>query len=292
MAVTSCTFHVRELPKRAIFSAPADAVYINSYLIATDDPTDDQYTVAAQATSAAPDPLPAVGAQFDTDANSFVKRIELTQTRENAQHWIAIVTYEPREPGEEFDANPLDRAVVDWWESEDMEVEKQFDKNGAVIINHAGMPFPEKIIATESDQLLVLKKNYATRAEIDDLNDTFKDTVNDATWYNKGARTWRYRRTVCSPRKTENGIDYYEGKTYISFNPDTWDVNKTEVGFEHLDAAAGDLQRPVGKDGLQLPDPVKLDTDGTRLADGDAALLSVFELYTPMDYSTMGLGGT
>jgi hypothetical protein len=291
MAVTSCSFHVRDFPKRAVFSSPASSVYVDSYLIITDDPTDDQFTVAGQATFTGPNELPGVGEEFPTDGNSFVRRIELTQTRENSTHWIAIVTYEPRQPGEFFDANPLDRPVRDHWEYREVEETRNRDKDGNIILNNAGMPFPDPIVVNRSESLLVLKKNYATRAEIDTLNATFHDTVNDATWYSQPAKTWRYLHTTSSEVQTENGFDFYDGVTRIQFDPDGWDWNLTEEGFEHLNAAAGDLVRPVDNNGLQMIQPVKLAADGTRAADGAAAINTTVAIFTPVDYTTMGLGG-
>lgn len=140
------------------------------------------------------------------------------------------------------------------------------------IVNAAGKRPDEPIVVTERLPVLVIRKNYATLAEIAGLNNTYFNTTNSDTVQSVyGPRSLRYLLTTSLGQLQENGTSYFPAETEVVVEGST-DLTLDNVGYEYWDAAAANWVRAKDKDGDPTGEPINLKTDGDKGGDNTTTL--------------------
>lgn len=298
MSVTSCT---RDRDNRRLRITKGSAhTYVQGFIIQTDDATDGQLTVYLQAQVSTPHPLPSPTEVWtdpggDTDTGALALEYDFEMDRNNRQLWRCTVTFRPPQPGDpitpaDVDPDPLVRPVRYWVEYQESQIELETDGAGNRILNAAGTDYPTPILWPESRMVLAARKNYATLSEIIALNDTYQRTTNNAVWFGRAAKTWRYLRTDTTEPRFENNTEFYEGVTRLEFNSDGFTIDKEEQGLVYLDAGTGLWVTPLDDAGLPLGGPVNLAANGDRRDDNLAPLTTTIEPLSAVDYTLIGIG--
>ena len=209
MSVTDCM-----CIKNGMQLVNREFVYTAKYRIKTNDRSMTGHQVLSGATLVGPHPFPSYYATFvlfgDSDANAFMKQPTIDQDEENGSVWIATATWSPIKGEEESDEHtsredPLLRPVIysrEWeeiqipveqgWNKEELPgIERDAETLGP-IENAAGQEPSTPIMKSKRIPVMIAEKNYATLAEIDAIEQTYGDTLNNATYatYAKG-ECWR-----------------------------------------------------------------------------------------------------
>lgn len=129
------------------------------------------------------------------------------------------------------------------------------------IVNAAGKRPDEPVVDTERLEVLVIKKNYASLADIVTRNRTYKGTTNNDTVQGYSPRELRYLLTESVGRQFENGTEYWPGVTRILAEEST-DLTLDNVGYEYWSAVDNDWIRAKDKDGVLVAEPIKLNLAG------------------------------
>lgn len=277
MTATSC--NVALTGRRIRVELPNKHTYVAQFQIVTDDRNDSMLTVLDSAQLVGPTPLPRPGDDYsflgDYDANSQVRDIDLVQSeRDNQVYWLATVTWRPGESGEptqdDVDTPPTERPVRYWVEYNRVTETVVKDGAGEPVVNKANQPYPEPIVRTRHDPVLVITRYYATIDEIWDLNESYQNTVNSDVFLQKAAGKWRYAMTRANEPEEIDGSLYYHGVTRIEFKKEGWKVTKREEGWKVLEVGTVPSQDKLvtpTQDGLPMGEPVLLDFDGRWLDD-------------------------
>lgn len=147
------------------------------------------------------------------------------------------------------------------------------DKDGVTITNAAGDPL-EGLERERHEFGWTLRKNYATEAAFTAAAATYPGKVNDGTWAGGPAKTWKcYLRgskkvSVSKLDGTDDGdtLDYVEAIWEFKYEPLTWKCMPWDVGFMEL--VSGSRKTILGSDGKPVKQPVALNSNGTKKADG------------------------
>lgn len=243
--------------------------------------------------------LPARGDSYsfngDDDDSAYAQRYRIYRPEPKIKptRWFVDVTFMPLQPGTlpgDSDSNPLARPAKYWIEEEPYTVLVTEDKDGNPITNSAGQEFTEPPEEEDYHMILMVEKNYATLAEIITLNQTYARAVNTDTFYGATARKCFVMSIRCSPPKEENGVTFYTATFSIKISDKQWDLKIVDQGFMHYESSSSDeLVRAKDLNGEDTPEPVLLDTDGTRLAAGALGLFKTFRRRKEVAFSGMGV---
>ena len=278
---------------------PNKFTYVAQYLIITDDKDQSQPSVFGEAQITGPHQLPSPGDDFlflgAFDPNSQARDYDLVQSERDKQtHWTATVTWRPPNPGEpnqdDVDTPATERPVRYWIEYNRVTEKVGTDGTDNPVVNTAGQQYPEPIVRTRHDPVLVITRYYETIDEIWDLNETYQNTVNSDTFLLKSPGKWRYAMTRANEPELIDGTFYYHANTRIEFKAEGWKVKKREEGWKVLSLGAvaedDELVTPT-QNGLPMGEPVLLDNDGTWLDIGIDPIDTEWELDVPTLYAPL-----
>ena len=309
MAVTSCKIiwnNFRLVNRESIYTA--------KYRIISDTRNMSAYTVISQATSSTPDPFPAYFSTYnllgESDPSAFLKEATCDPLdEENSTHFIGTAIWSPINGEEETDPhtsreNPLARPTIYWreWEEINVPVEKGWNNPALPGINRpadtlgpiqnaAGQEPSSPIIKSKRIPVMVAQKNYATLAQIDAIQQTFGDSVNDSTYANYPQGEACFRGITASRPQYEGGVRYYTGTIRVAFQKGGWDYEMVNRGWKYL--LGGELREATVADqnGNQVPvaEPINLEIDGSRTPDGQIGTIINYRHRPRVDYNAMGV---
>jgi hypothetical protein len=267
-----------------VYEVSYDAVPTNFYAA---------YEAAKTATGA---PVPARGAQLSGQNGMYAGTIT-PEPQVVRTIWLWTVTYSRPQPEDlnnlgapgGLPANPLLYPVVFNVSYMDREYVIQKAKNVEAlshgdgkggnraastlgpIVNAAGKRPDEPLVDTERLEILVIRKNFATLADIVSRNRTYKRTTNSATVQGYTTRQLRYLLTESEGKQILNGIEFWPGVTTV-LAEDTTDLTLDNVGYEYWDAGDADWKRAVDADGNAMADPINLKLDGDQAGDNTTTI--------------------
>lgn len=173
------------------------------------------------------------------------------------------------------------------------------DRFGDEITNSAGDPL-EDLTVEITEPRLTLRQYYASHSTVLDLQRTYSDTVNNATWNGGAEKTWRC--LGCSFQvQTENvgGVSYvyWEVTWEFAYDRNNWNLKPWDLGFAErctsagVPSASGDKRKTiVGQDGKTVKQPVAL-ASGVALPPGSPPQVinagAGAEFYEPKDFSAV-----
>lgn len=232
----------------------------------------------------------AIGATYsfgsEADSGAFANDVTVTCSKASKSYyyWDATVEYGPIDPSVR-PLNPLDEQPrVTWGWAQFQEAVTQ-DRDGNPILNTAFDPFDPPISKDQSRPILGLVRNEANFDQ--DLADSLRDTVNDASWW--GAAAGKVKLRSISANRTYNadaGGWYWEVSYEFQFNRDGWNSKPLNAGFRQLNAA-GDAQEQIYRDGNPVSSPVPLGTDGRALSPSGTPIFMDFPVYSESDFSLL-----
>lgn len=267
---------------------------VATYLVQYDAVPTNPYTALALAQSATGSPVPPrrtlyAGAPSQIFANTITGKAR----DESRLAWAWEVTYsappEDESPNGYDEQNPLERPVVFNIEYIEREYVVEKAKNVSAlshgdgkggnraantlgpIVNAAGKRPDEPIVETEQCEVLYIKKNFSTLAEITSLNRTFKRTTNSDTVQGYTARQLRYLLCESLGETYQNGVYFWPGVIRIMAE-DTTDLVLDNVGYEYWHAGDADWKRAVDKDGDPMAEPINLKLDGDKGGDNTTTI--------------------
>ena len=147
------------------------------------------------------------------------------------------------------------------------------DKDNVTICNAAGDPL-EGLERERHEFGWTLRKTYANEALFTSAADTYPGKLNGAPWAYGAAKTWKcYLRgaKIVSISRLDGADDgatlnFIEATWEFKFEPLTWRCMPWDVGFMEL--VGGSRKTIVGSDGKAVKQPVALNSNGTKKADG------------------------
>lgn len=309
MAVTKC-----ELVNNSLRLSGREFVYSARFRITSDTRNMAAYDVLNGATSSTPNPFPSYFATYsllgDSDPSAFMQEVDIQQIDDNnTSVWMATATWSPIKGADNADGhtsrqNPLLRPTIysREWEEISIPVERGWNEqalNGigraadtlGPIQNAAGQEPSTPIMKTKRIPVIVAEKNYANLAAIDAIETTFGDSLNDATYQGYAAGECLFRGISASRPKYEGGTEYYTGTIRIACQKGGWSYEMVNRGFKFLDG--GELKEATIKDtlGQEVPvtEPVNLELDGSRTADGAVGTVINYRHRPEVDFSTIGV---
>lgn len=269
-----------------------------TYLVKYDTVHTNFYSALSAAQSASGQPVPTRLSQYGGSilALLFLQNITGAPVSKNKYTlWQWQCTYTPPPQGQTPDSiqqdNPLQRPPVyniDYMdreyvveEAKNVETLSHGDGKGGnraagtlgPIVNAAGKRPDEPIVETERLEVLVIRKNFATLAEIVNLNRAFKRTTNSDSVQGYTARELRYLLCESLGQQLENGFYFWPGEIRI-LAEDTTDLILDNVGYEYWSTTPDpdDWKRAVDADGEPMSDPINLKLDGDKGGDNTTTI--------------------
>lgn len=309
MSVTDCM-----CIKNGMQLVNREFVYTAKYRIKTDDRSMTGYQVLSGATLVGPHPFPSYYATFvlfgDSDANAFMKLPTIDQDEENGSVWIATATWSPIKGEEESDEHtsredPLLRPVIysrEWeeiqipveqgWNKEELPgIERDAETLGP-IENAAGQEPSTPIMKSKRIPVMIAEKNYATLAEIDAIEQTYGDTLNNATYATYAKGECCFRGINASKPKYEGGKRYYTGAIRIACQRGGWDYEMVNRGFKYLDG--GELKEaqvldPTTNEKVPVAEPINLELDGSETPAGQTGKIINYRHRPYTNFGALGV---
>jgi hypothetical protein len=166
------------------------------------------------------------------------------------------------------------------------------------LVNSAGDPL-EGLELEHDDISWTLTKCY-TGLEWDADRQTYSNTVNESTWSDGPAGTWKVNFRGAQKKSitkttaggvnanpgdgsnapyagTEEQVEYWETTWEFRYRANGWALKPWDVGFNQL--VDGERQAIVGSDGKAVKQPVALDSDGTAKTPGQEPDVLSFDVY-------------
>lgn len=303
-----------ELVTNDVQLASREFTYSGKFRITTDDRSMSAFDVLNQATLVGPNPFPAYFATYllygISDPSAFMQAADCRQLSDNeASTWIANATWSPIKDNEETDdhtsrENPLNRPVVYYreWEEISVPIEKAWNETALTgigravetlgpIQNAAGQEPSTPIMTTKRIPIYVAEKNYATQAEIDDLERTYGNTLNNGNYGQYSAGECLFRGVSSSKPRYEGGQRYFTGTIRIAAQRGGWTFAMVNRGFKVLEGGVLKEATVQDKNGKQVPvsEPVNLELDGSKTPDGQIGTIIDYRLQEKTDFSAIGV---
>jgi len=257
-----------------------------SYLVQYDAIPSNIYTALQQAQNDSTNPLPTRFASYaKTPAlNIFVRSIGFQFTTESRLWVLFTYTYGPPEKGEDQDQqieNPLNRPAVFNIERFDSEyvihtaknVEALLHGDGNLearaagtegpIVNAAGKRPDEPVVDTESNAVLIIKKNYPNLSAIEKNNATYQRTTNSDAVGSYAARTLKFLSAESQGSSTEGNFTFFPAVTRVEVKKTT-DLIIDNVGYEYFDVMSTNWAKARDKDDQPMSEPINLKLDGSE----------------------------
>lgn len=183
---------------------------------------------------------------------------------------------------EDWLTNPLARLPVFLADVQSKMERIEKDKDGKPILNAAGDKYDEPIERDEERPVILIRRNLPTAAHVIELNRRFKRTANSDTINFQGlpfaAGSLQWRGASASEPTIENQIQYYA--TTIRIAADTRYADILNRGHRARKEIGGNPVWVTDDEGQRLPDPVLLDADGLRLAEGGVPVFKQYDIHT------------
>lgn len=222
-----------------------------------------------------------IGDVHSEDAYSFITEISANRLFPDGVEWEVTVVWGPWDTTNN-PINPLSMPPQFEWNIEKTSRIADVDNAGNPIQNSAKMPFADPVEVDDSRTTLRVSTNEATFNE--DMPATYVDTVNNATWRSKAARTVKCESINARLNYDSTQGNYYSVVYEFAIKPDTWDVKVADVGYEYTDGT--NHYKFMDEDGRPATSPKKLDgTNGTAIADSADMEFLTFQVYEEKDFS-------
>jgi hypothetical protein len=155
------------------------------------------------------------------------------------------------------------------------------DKDGDPIVNTAGDRITGLVKDASRPILRIVRKLRTFDA---DQFDTYANTVNDAPWKGREARTYKCE-PITADRDQRAGVFFWLATFSFSYNEDTWDYRYYNAGFNEL---RGGIKRLI-KDahGQTYSEPSFLKLNGEELAVGGTPVLFQKRVYQEKNFSLL-----
>lgn len=294
-------------------SSNGDATYTLKFRAKTDDREMPAALVYYGAQAALPDPAPVyystLAVNGFTDYNVFCKELDIKRAKQDGSQgrtWIITCGYKVMEPGDReqtSDEDPLTEPVRRWIEWEDIQEPVEEARNVEALTgisraadtlgpmqNAAGGEPSSPLMRTRRVPVLCVRRNYTSLATIAAIETTYGNTVSDGVFYGAAARCAAYRSIECSQPQQANGTEYYTTVARIAIKDSEWYYAMVNRGYRYLDG--GVLKEATVKDAddndVASPEPINLELDGTRTADGDMGTVIHWLTAAEADYSAAG----
>lgn len=239
-------------------------------------------------------------------ASRFSASLAFNQSERRVVQWTVEFTPPPVSEGQNPTVsqieNPLARPPV--FNVEYMDIERVLEKAKNVeelshgdgkggnraagvegpIVNAAGKRPDEPIVVTKRHEVLIIKKNFATLAEIVNLNRDYAGTTNSGTVQGYSARQLEYQLTESEGQRYENGIEFWPGITTI-LAKDTTDLQLDNVGYDYWDTDKNDWVRVKDAEGNDVAEPINLKLDGGK--GGDNTTTITYRYLEPKSYGPL-----
>jgi len=229
--------------------------------------------------------------------SSFYTRRGIDITAQSPLHWTAKVVWstEPvsnQDKEKEQFPNPLDRSARISLASQETQKYVWKDRNDAPLQNSALDPIAP--LPTDfTDVMINISQNIPSY--LASWITTYGNTVNNSTikctdGYAELIIEKEYgllKRLSISELQEENGYKYYTASAQVHITHDMnykWKTMVIDEGFKNI---VGELITITDDNGNEAKptDPVKLDGEGSKLAQGSEPFLLEFELYKQSDWS-------
>ena len=201
-------------------------------------------------------------------------------------------------------ANPLNDPVVERSEHENYRRRAEFDINGSAIANSAGDLFNDAIV-DDHRPVLVLIKNMPNAAAIDALSAQYKNAINTDSFRGHAPLTLKVESITKGKLQerlnpaTRTSVQFmpmivkmHKAETSLggAGSDQTWLLTKADVGAHVLVGGVKVAPKVLsGTSQGDFLDYVNLDTDGTRLPDGQQPKKKTFQVYPELPFSSLGL---
>lgn len=302
-SVTSCAYDYKV--RSASFDEHNLGSYEIGYIVETSGLMGPQ-SVANGALLGSPHALPSLWSTYsyngDTDNYSWARDYNVTPDPKSTKLYYITVQYRPNEPGEgssssggdpiNAEPDPLAREPVIWWDREVQTKVALRDQSNAEIVNPCQDYYPEDIELEVPKGILVVEINVETAGDVALLSRTFDCAVNASSWTFGGeafpARTVCCREVSSGPAITEAGYVFYHVVFRFAFAEDgyTWDEGKLECGQFHWSKTSGSYDMFAGfREVTDAQKIVALDTDGTRLPDGDPYVFKYWRVRREVNFN-------
>lgn len=287
MAVTSCTF----IPEGWTGSQEIKdgSSYAILHRICCNDSSDGPKTAIDGGKVIGPDTLPLTFQVYrignDVDLGAVMKRRSILR-RESTHagcNWYIQSFFEP--PGEleegDIDDNPVARPAKYWLEWAHDMTETKEDVHGNKILNKCRRPYPEPVEVPIQIPVLCARRNLASFGLVLSQAMMYVDAVNANTFWGAPARQAKVESITCAEMESENGVYFYPTVYRIQFNPMTWDIRKTEEGFQHynqiVDGQPDKLIDAEDDEGNRVSQPVTLKSNGLRQVAGEEPVITPWQ---------------
>lgn len=306
-SVQSCTLN------RYIAEAEADernrGVYTLSYQIVTDGAMGAK-ALANEALSSSPHPLPSLWSTYsylgDTDSYSYARKYRIKQRDKSGKLYDITVTFMPLEPGNNqnfADTNPLSRPPVVNWDREVYTDLVEKDINGNPILNKVNKRYDDPVEVERTRRVLVAEINVANMGYAFSHQLTYENAINSSNWdiFGNASVVVPQYAAICRvvdahAQITEGGTTYFTELYRIAIKnsdekPATWQRSILEQGFQYWTKDAHGTYEE-DEDGNRAltdagPEPILLDSDGTRLPDGGTAIFTNWTVNPTANFNAM-----
>lgn len=267
------------------------------------------YNVLVAAQGGTPNPVPDRYDAYAYDGGAFAQEFSVDKLRTDDhqanEEWVIRVVWKPLEPGTrsgDSAANPTSRPTKLRLEFEDYQEPLREAYNvdaltGRVagtldtIVNGALQPYHEQLVVDARRAVLVATKNVAAQSDVDTINSTFANTVNNGTFYGRAAHYAKFLSADVTDEIREAAYTYYQATIRVALGNSPWYWTIDNVGWQYWTGAActGRKLNFLDAEGFVIPEPQKLALDGTALG-ATAAMLKIRYRPNAVDYSGLGIG--
>jgi len=254
--------------------------YDEAWLIRVDSPLTSKQTIVKAV------PCGWYSAHWE-NADCKAMEFKLAPRNQDGMLWRLDVSFYPPPPREKLNGDGIPE---DFWERQGgaSTVPVFRDRDGGMIVNAAGDPI-EGLEKEREETTWILTKFYQDDSWRDDVVE-YAGSVNSETWAGGPALTWkcyfksakrREIENVARGKTADNGAEgepveggedekltIVETAWEFRYEPETWKVMPWDCGFHEL--VSGERKAIVGADGKAVKQPVALNSNGTKKADGAA----------------------
>lgn len=265
----------------------------------------------------------------DLDNTSFAQNFAIESDPENQKYYYITVNYKPldenRGDDDQFETNPLLRAPIVWADRETFTriMEKcevaPSGRTDKAIVNACGRQYDVPYEEEDSHGVLIVEFNVATLSQVLAYQRFLRRAVNRDVWTFLGVqfpeRTVAARDVAAGPPITEGSTTYFHMIFRFAIaDGDTsqltvsgglnWDVPILERGYQYFLKTGGQFEQLNGQKlyfprpsappphNEDLPEPVNLAADGTRLPDGQLGVFTNWRMKREVPFQLLGFPTT
>jgi hypothetical protein len=278
---------------------------VRKYRIICDSRTEEELTVAAQSG------MPAILTAHPTLAGLRCTGVRVIQDEENPYLWVGTVTWssltirggglggqagasnQHSDPGQRQE-NPLDRPAIMSFGSERFQRAVMRDLDGKAVVNSAGDPFEQGVMADDFRPTITVTKN------VEDWNivNWWKATnsINETPWLNFAPDSVRLV-SITGEERHENDVHFFAKVCQFhvaSYYEEDWHAYPLDCGYHELIPPGGGVGPPK-RQAIVLPgsitpsSPVKLDGNGRVLATNADPKYIKFRIYRRYEFNNLDL---